>query len=153
VVALDEQDDDRCRDLYRAILHRALDDLTALLNGADIPVGEDGIPLSEGERRELLIETLDWFLGDTPGPCSLESVCDVLKLAAEPIRDNARKLAHGQIRAKIRRKKLTDAQVLYILDSLGRGETAKSLAELFQVDGSTIRKIRIRSRRREAAAA
>ena len=143
-----EQQLKRCARLWRALLQRSLADLSALLSGAPLPPDESGRPMTEAERHQLLGETLDWFLNPEPSPVSLEVVCDNLGLNAGDIRRRVRQLAHGDIQVATRRPKLTDAQRLYVIDALARGQTTRQLAEDFHINPATVRKIRIRHRTR-----
>lgn len=145
------------RHLYHAILVRALDDLNGLLCGMSVPgaIADDpdsGAELAreeiEDERQAMLSETLDWFLDETPSPCSLDVVCDALGMDADEIRRLVQRLAHGEIATKVRRRKLTRAQIVYILGALARGETTKALAREMGINVATVRKIRIRERAR-----
>jgi DNA-binding transcriptional ArsR family regulator len=147
---LDELEALRIKNLFRAIYRRALDDLNALLNSADLISGDDGQPLDEMERRGLLAATLDWWFYPEPSPCSLDSVAEVLGLDSEAERVRALRLVHGEIRAKTRRQKLSPDQIASILDALAHGATTKDLGKLFQINVASVRKVRIRERRRAA---
>jgi transposase-like protein len=145
-------DELRCRALYRALLKRALDDLNALWSGASIPNGDTGRPMGVAEREELLMSTFEWFVVPDSSPVSLDVVCDTLNLDAESIRAKARRLVHGDLRAPhLRRRKLSPAIRVYVLDSLARGSTTREIAQELSINPATCRKIRIKARRAELA--
>ena len=68
----------------------------------------------------------------------------------------ARKILSGSPRmaspVKLLRRKLTAAQIDFIVAELARGRRTPELARDFRVDPSTIRKVRIKNRARIAAA-
>ncbi len=146
-------DDCAERALFLAVLRRAFDDLEALRVGARLPYRDaGGRPLTENERRELFGEALEWFFAGVPSPMSLENVCAALGLDVDVIRDRARDIIHRSRPCRVRRRKLTAAQIDFIVAELARGRRTPELARDFRVDPSTIRKVRIKNRARIAAA-
>lgn len=135
--------------LFRAILHRAFDDLNALVHGLEVQKDDDGM-MSEAEKIALLKETLDWFFDDRPSPCSLDVCCEALGLTVERQRRRAQRIVAGE-GEKMRRSKLRPNQIDEIRDALAAGETTKAIGARFKIDPGTVRKVRIRLRRRAAA--
>ena len=136
--------------LMRAILARAISDLASLLNGAALPGGRHGGPLTPRERAKLRVETIDWFLNPEPSPMSLDVVCKALGKDPEVARSRVRRLLCGRLEV-VRRKKVGPDELAEIRHALDGGYTVKQVAETHRLDRGSIRRFRIKFRAERAA--
>lgn len=143
-----EEQHGRCRRLQHAILKRAFDDLRDLLNHAAIQHGDEDRPLNREERAALLDETIDFFLGPGRSTCSLDALCDSLDLDAERIRARARRMLAGEVGSALSRRRVTPGETAEILARLAAGESSTRLGARFGLNPATVRKVRIRARKR-----
>jgi len=146
-----EDQDARCISFYASVLRCALDDLSALLFDAPIPDDDADHPMTFDQRKELFSDTLYFFLNPTPSICSLDTICDALEIDAERIRSRVREVLHlgGEIGTPGRRR-LTPDEKAEILSHLAAGESSTRLAARYGMNPASIRKVRIRARRRAA---
>ncbi len=151
---VDENQNERCRSLYHAVLRCALDDLRALLLDAPIPGDDNEHPMTLEKRKELFSATVHFFLNPKPSVCSLDTICDALERDADRIRSRVREALDlgGEIGAPSRRR-LTKDEIEQILSGLAAGESSTRLGRRFGIDPATVRKVRIRDRKRSAACA
>jgi len=130
--------------LYFAILRDSLNDLDALLAGKRRISGDE--ILTEEEARASLRELKDWFLRDVPARCSLDLVCEALRIDSEKVRQRVRNALKERCRARIGRRRLSPEELAELRQLVLLPIRTPELAERFAVDGSTIRKIRIATR-------
>ena len=144
-----ENQNARCRALYHAVLRCALDDLGALLSDAPMPDDDRDHPMTLDQRKELFGETVHFFLNPKPSICSLDDICDALEIRAERIRSRVREVLDlgGEIGTPARRL-LAQNEIEQILSCLDAGESSTRLAARYGMNPASIRKVRIRARRR-----
>lgn len=145
----DENQSARCRALYQSVLRCALDDLNALLSDAPMPDDDKDHPMTLDQRKELFSDTLHFFLNPKPSICSLDTICDALEIDAERIRSRVREVLHlgGEIGVPGRRLLAKD-EMAEILSCLAAGESSTRLAARYGMNPASIRKVRIRARKR-----
>jgi hypothetical protein len=138
----------RCRRLQHAILKRALDDLRDLRNQTSIEHPDEDRPMNCRERAALLDETREFFLGRNRSAYSLDALCDSLDLNAERVRARARGMLAGDPGSELPRRRVTPDETAAILACLAAGESSTRLGARFGLDPATVRKVRIRARKR-----
>jgi hypothetical protein len=139
----------RCRRFYSSVLRCALDDLSALLLDEPMPGDDKDHPMTLDQRKDLFSETVHFFLNPKPSICSLDDICDALEIGADRIRARVRHVLHlgGEIGTPARRLLAKD-EIAEILSCLDAGESSTRLAARYGMNPASIRKVRIRARRR-----
>lgn len=140
---------------YRAVLDTALDDVRRIIAGlecVDVVDPDAADPklrvLDHAERQQLLDDTLAWFFDGAQSECSLDVVCDAIGIDPDVVRRGVKEIMRGYRPIRPKRRNVSLAARLYVLDSLDRGASPQEIAKDLGTDDSTIRKIRLKRRSR-----